>query len=263
VLEKEVEIMDPMMQLFFILWMFVLPILAIILTILIPVFWFFIVPKIARTLTWKRFRSCSFHLIADDSGYAYLLATKEEIPEGIVDTKKGWRFLPRPSWLKSKGNPKPKKDKQRVENIMLRKFVWRDMGKPIWFGYAGKVTSANPATLAGLQQEPYEAPNTDGYISNIINYVKALAQPHRRELTKRLEDLKKGLTFKELTIVDPTIIKKLYPKMFTPSQLDAFGTNRETRGMKRAGRQYTPLILGAGFIIALAIIGIVAIMLLK
>lgn len=250
------------MQIFFILWMFVLPILAIVLVILFPVFWFCIVPKIARTITWKRFVTCSWQFTGDDTGYARLRPTKKEIPEGIVETKKGCRFIPRPIWLK--GNPEDvSEEEKRVEAIMLRKFVWADTGKPIWFSYAGKITSANPATLAGLQQTPYKAPDAKGYIQKILGYVKTLAQPHRKELTKLLNDLKDGLNFKELTVIDPTIIKKLYPKMFTPSQLDAYGTNRETRGMKRAGKQYTPLILGAGLIMALVIVAIIAMGMLK
>lgn len=274
--------MDPMLEIFFFLWMFVLPILAIGLAILIPVAWFFIVPGIARKITWNRFRNCSYHMIADDTGYAYLLATKEEIAEGIVNTKKGWRFLPRPVWLfvkqaikRVKSNPggeektivKTKRveltdEERRVENIMLRKFVWKDTGKPVWLGYAGKVTSANPATLAALQQTNSGNPDAKGYIQRITEYAKGLGQPHRKILTDMLKQLADGINFKEITLIDPTIIKKLYPKMFTPSQLDAFGTNRETRGMKRAGKQYTPIILGGGILIGVIILGIVAIMVL-
>lgn len=254
--------MDPMLQIFFLLWMFILPILGILTPILFLVFWFGIVPKIARKITWKRFSKCSWHMVADDSGYTHLLPTTEEIAEGIVNTKKGWRFLPRPTWMS--GNPKTKDAKTKnIESIMLRPYVWADVGKPFWYDYAGKVTSANPATLAGLTQTPFEAPKVKEYINSIIKYVKALAQPHRRELTKRLEDLAKGLNFKELTVIDPTIIKTLYPKMFTPSQLIAFGRNRETRGMKRAGKQYTPLIIGAGLILGMVIIAILAMSMLK
>ena len=251
--------MDPMLQIFFLLWMFILPILGILTPILFLVFWRGIVPKIARKLTWKRFSKCSFHMVADDSGYAQLLETTEELPEGIVNTKKGFRFLPRPTWLR--GNPNP--NSKSVEDVMLRKFTWKDMGKPLWFGYAGKVTSANPATLAGSQQTPFEAPKVTEYINSMIKDVKALAEPIRGELTQKLEDLADGLKFKPLTVIDPTIIKKLYPKMFTPSQLDAFGRNRETRGMKRAGKQYTPLIIGAGLILGMVIIAILAMSMLK
>ena len=251
--------MDPMMELFFILWMLVLPIVAIVLLLVVPIFWFLIVPKIARKLTWERFRKLSYHLIADDSGYAYLLSTKEELPEGIVNTEKGFRFLPRSPWMK--GNPSPKdSETKHVENLMLRKFFWKDMGKPMWFGYAGKVPSVNPATLAGLQQTEDKPPDTSKFIDKIIDYLKVLGQPHRKELASMLKSLKEGLAFKSLTVIDPTKIKEVIPKMFTPSQLDALATNREQRGMKRAGKQYTGLILGIGLILAILIFGTIAFM---
>lgn len=252
--------MDPMMEIFFILWIFVLPILGVTLATVFPIFWFFIVPKIARTLTWKRFRKVSFHFLGDDSGYAYLLPTTEELPEGIVKTKRGFRFLPRPRW--TKGNPNNPKTAM-VENILLRKFVWKDMGKPIWFGYAGKVASVNPVTLAALQQTKSETLNTNGYISKIRKYVNTLSKDPKNHLTTMLNELQKGLNFQTLTVIDPTKIKEVLPQMFTPSQLDALATNRETRGMKRAGRQYTPLILGGGLILGLVIIAIILVMAFK
>ena len=80
------------------------------------------------------------------------------------------------------------------------------------------------------------------------------------ELASMLKSLKEGLAFKSLTVIDPTKIKEVIPKMFTPSQLDALATNREQRGMKRAGKQYTGLILGIGLILAILIFGTIAFM---
>jgi len=249
--------MDPMMQIFFILWMFVLPILAIVGVVLVPIFWFGIVPKIARTLTWKRFRKVSFHLIADDSGYVSLVPTTEELPEGIVNTKAGFRFLPRPRWIK--GNPVPTdEDTGNLKDIMLRKFIWKDLGKPLWLGYAGKVAAFNPATLAMLQQRKHVEVDATGYVDEIKDYVKQLGQPHRKDLTKMLSELVTGLKFTALTVLDPTKIKEVLPKMYTPSQIIAVAVNREARGMKRAGKQWTPLILGGGIILGLILLIIVA-----
>lgn len=245
------------MQLFFILWMFILPIVAILLGIIFPIFWFLIVPKFARRLTWERFRKISYHVVADDSGYAYILSTKEEFPEGVVNTKKGYRFLPRPSWMK--GNPKPKDDNTKTtENVMLRKFMSKDLGKPLWFGYVGKVASANPATLGGLQQTEGETPDAKGFINKIKDYVKNLAKDPKDHLTKMLTELEKGLNFKPLTLIDPTKIKELFPKMYTPSQVDALATACELLGAKNAGKQYTGLILGIGLILAMVLFIILA-----
>jgi len=146
------------------------------------------------------------------------------------------------------------------------------MGKPVWFGYAGKVASMNPATLAALQQIRDKKRNATEHLHKLRNYVNRLPRQLvvgnsswnlRNDLTTMLNELENYLHFKPLTIIDPTRIKEILPRMFTPSQLDALATNRELKGLKRAGRQYTPLILGSGLIIGLVIIAIIAIMMLK
>jgi len=258
-----------MEDILFFVWMLVLPVIGLLSIIFVPIFWFFIVPKIARTLTWKRFSKCSFHFIGDDTGFAYLVPTTEELPEGVVKTKYGYRFLPRPI-SHNPGNP----DGKIVEQLMLRRFVWRDIGKPIWFGYAGKVTAINPATLALVEAEKKKK-KTRNPVNKVLRdievYVKGLPKtltiPDKnsvrtinlqKELKEKLELLKTTLNYKPLTILDPTKVKEIAPKMWTPSQIDALATNREWRGIKRAGKQYTPLILGAGTILAILIFGIIA-----
>lgn len=256
--------MDPM-ELFWILWMFVLPIVGITALSLVPTFWFFIVPKISRMLTWKRFQKVSFHVIADDTGYVTILPTTEEIPEGIVKTKQGYRFLPRPKWKKTLGNP------GNTAPLLLRKFIWKEMGKPIWLGYAGKVAAVNPATLAGIQQaqssEQIGQPKT--VLNKLEKYVRKLPKTlavksvHgqksfnlREDLTKMLKSLQNELNILPLTLVDPTKIKEVISQMYTPSQLDALATNREMYGMKKRGQEYGKLILGGALILGLVIIAI-------
>jgi len=255
--------MDPM-EIFWLVWMLVLPVLGVTLMILFPLFWFFIVPPISRMLAWMRFKKVSFHVIADDTGYVSILPTTEEIPEGIVKTKKGYRFLPRPKW-KQTSNP------GNTANLLLRKFIWKDMGKPIWLGYAGKVAAVNPATLAGLQQSQSTKPLGDpkAMISKLEKYVGDLPKTLtvkgvlkqksfnlRSDLTKMLRDLQTEINILPLTVIDPTKIKEVISQMYTPSQLDALATNRETYGMKKKGQEYGKLILGGGLILGLVIIAI-------
>lgn len=253
----------------FTVWMYVLPVIGILSIIFVPIFWFFIVPKIARTLTWKKFSKCSFHFIGDDTGFAYLVPTTEELPEGVVKTKYGYRFLPRPILHNEKSNPNDKV----LEQLMLRRFVWKDMGKPIWFGYAGKVAAVNPVTLALVESEKKK--KTRNPVNKVLRelevYVKSLPETltvqdkhsvrtinPQKELKEKIKLLKTALNYKPLTILDPTKIKEILPKMWTPSQIDALATNREWRGIKRAGKQYTPLIIGLGTIMAILIFGIIA-----
>jgi len=294
--------MDPM-EIFWLVWMLVLPVLGVTLMILFPLFWFFIVPPISRMLAWMRFKKVSFHVIADDTGYVSILPTTEEIPEGIVKTKKGYRFLPRPKWKKTGATnltveqarellklPEEKREeilKQfteekdnpgNVASLLLRKFIWKDMGKPIWLGYAGKVAAVNPVTLAGLQQsqstEPLGDPKT--VLANLQKYVDDLPKTltvkgvvHQKnfnlrgDLTKFVKDLQTEINILPLTIIDPTKIKEVISQMYTPSQLDALATNREMYGMKKRGQEYGKLILGGALIIGLVILGIVALMALS
>jgi len=250
------------MQLFWIVWMFILPILGITLAVLAPIIWFFIVPKVARMLTWCRFRNVSIHAIADDSGYVELVPTNVELPEGVVRTKRGWRFLPRPRWKTKKEkrlNEKKRQELDMAEQLGLRKYVLKGLGKPFWFGYAGKITAMNPATLAALQQtnNPH---NPTGNFQVIEEYIKNIAEPFRKDLTKMLTQLKQQVKAKSLTLINTDAIKTVVPQMYPASLIDALATNREYYGMKRRGREYTGLILGGALIIGLVIFGIIALM---
>jgi len=260
--------MDPF-TIFFIVWLIVLPIAGMIFIVFGPIFWFLIVPKIARTLTWNRFRKVHFHFISDDVGFAHLVpSTTEVIPEGVVRAEKfGYRLLPR---LTSGGNPD---GDNLIKRLLLRKYIWADMGKPIWFDYAGKVGSFNPATLAILEQSQGKNPvgKPDVILNEMSDYVKALPKALvlkdktyslREDLAKMLERLKTEITIQELTVMDPSVVKSLLPTMYTPSQLKALALNREQYGMEKRGKEYGRLILGGGLIIAILIFGIVALVLI-
>lgn len=267
--------MDPFinMELFYIIWMFVLPILAIFFCVAVPVWWFGIVPKVARMLTWNRFRPVSFHMLADDTGYMYLLPTTEELPEGVVKTKKGYRFLPRPTYKKPKKDMKSNpSDFVEVEKQLLRKFIWKEMGKPIWLGSTGKVAAVNPTTLTGLHQSENSKSlskasmrKADEILSNVKTFLngQALTKQVRREVEKMLKQLQTMIHLEQITYIDPTTIKEVIPQMYTPSQLDALATNRELKGMKRVGKDIGKLVLGGSLIIGLVIVAIILLMMMK
>jgi len=268
--------MDPL-TIFWILWLLVLPILGITFAIGFPVFWFFIVPKVARVLTWCRFKNVSFHFISDDTGYAYLVpSAKDVIPEGVVQTKNfGYRLLPRLGATNPTGDEKG----ELAKRLLLRKYVWADMGKPIWFGYAGKVACFNPATLALLEQGKAKG-NPDGNVVGLLEEIKSYVRNLPKVLTvksfgrektfnlkddllRMLEKLESYVKFQTYTPFDPTIIKSVIPKMFTPSQLKALALNREHYGMLKRGKEYGKLIIGASVIMGILVFGIVALSILR
>lgn len=250
------------LEIFWILWMFILPILGISLAVAAPLFWFIIVPSIARRLTWERFRKLNYFLVADDAGYLSLLSTTERIPEGVERTKKGWQFLPRPRYKKL-GNPgKSKKEQKKaaVERLALKKYTWRDVGKPTWLGYAGKVSVMNPATLAGLEQSEDNSSTLGGWFEKAQKFMSSHKMPpkFRKSLTKLVDDAKKTTKATKVTLIDPAVIKEVLPRMYTPSQLKALATNREQYGMEKRGHEYGRLILGMGFILGMVLIIILA-----
>jgi len=260
-------------EIFWLIWLLVLPILGILFCVFAPVFWFFIVPKVARMLTWKRFQKVSFRFICDDQGYSYLIPSSPNIiPEGVVKTKNfGYRLLPRAS-----GNPDTDVTSQRA---LLKKYIWADMGKPILFGHAGKVGDFSPATLAVLEQKQGNDPigKPEPVLNRISEYVKTLPKTLtvkafgrdrtfnlRQDLTSMLKSLRDEINIKEVTLFDPSLAKSLIGDNYTPTQLAALASESEMVGLKMRGKEYGRLILGAGLIIGLVVLGIVAMaMLLK
>lgn len=263
--------MNPM-QIFFILWFWVLPILGITTPTLALIVWFFIIPKIAKMLTWARFKNVSIHAIADDSGYVELVPTKVELAEGVVKTKRGWRILPRPIWKKTnkgRGKQTPITDQEIAERLALKKYVLRDLGKPFWFGYAGLCAAVNPATLAILQQNPISSSNPDIHFNEIRTYVETLPEQFmwnnqtihiRKDLTEKLNKLHEGIKVTPLKYIDPRAIKEILPELTPPSLMDAIEAYGELVGLKEGGKKHTTLIIGGAILAIILILGIVAIM---
>lgn len=243
------------MDLLFIIWFLVLPALALILIPFSLIFWFLIVPGISRKLTWDRFRKVSYQMVEDDTGKCYLLDSKEELPEGVVITKHGPRFLPRALFKKNKSE-----EEETLEGIITRKVIWADMNKPIIFGYSGKIASTNLATLAAISNPKLD--NKEHPVEKLLSEITEklegckIAGEKSTAIDKLLENVKTFITWKPFTVVDLTKIKTVILKMYTPSQINAYGKNRELKGMLKAGKQFIPLILGIGLIIGLVILGV-------
>jgi len=246
-------------DIFYLVWMWLLPALAVMWSVLVPVVWFFIVPKISKKLMWARFKNSNIFALADDSGWAELVVSTKTLPEGIHETKNhGWRFQLRPRWKKEQKDP----TKEQIEQLASRKYMLKDLGKPFWFGYVGKVTLFNPPTLAALQQDNSSSGNPTMYFAKLEQFIeKECPQGLVSSLKGLVEELKQNLEdkAKSLTILDPKIIKEVLPQMNTPSQIDALAANREMYGMLKKGHEYGKLIIGGALIIGLVILGIVAI----
>lgn len=268
--------MEPWLETFFMLWEVVFPILGIFCPAFLIAFWRCVVPSVARRLTWARFGKATVLAIADDDGWVELVVSRKSLGEGVLETSRGWRLLPRPYFKKiiALMKKKPKKGSleasdpvklEQAENIVLRRFSLRGLGKPFWYGYAGKAPLMSPKALSELQrskEEPLKEQKLN-FIQKVKKYIdEKLPREYAEEMTNILDQLRDVIKARTLTLVDPTLIKQVISKTYNQSQLDALATNREMRGMKRAGKQFMPFILGGAIIVAIVAM-VIIVMVLK
>jgi hypothetical protein len=237
----------------YIVWMWLLPSIGISLTFLDVVIWFFILPKISKKLMWARFKNSNIIALAGDSGWVELVVSTKTLPEGIHQTKEhGWRFQLRPRWTKE---AKPE-NQALVEQLASRKYFLKDLGKPLWFTYEGKIPLVNPPTLAALQYNAKPSnPTPDMMTAKLVEFATTMPEHLATPLKKLVEELKEKLEekAKNLTILDPKIIKETLPQMITPSQIDALAANRERYGELKRGHEYGKLAL-----VAIVVLGMIA-----
>lgn len=200
---------------------------------------------------WARFKNASIFALADESGWAELVVSTKTLPEGIHQTKDhGWRFHLRPIYSKVAKDP----TKEQIEHLASRKYMLKDLGKPFYYGYEGKVPIFNPAILMALQQSSSPSGNPTMYFGKIEEFIKkdcpaSVVSP----LMGLVEELKQNLENEahKITILDPKIIKEVLPQMNTPSQIDALAANREQYGALKKGRDLSKLVIGGMLIIGL------------
>jgi len=241
------------MELIWMIWFLVLPVVALVLLGLIPVVWFFIIPKIARKLTWARFGDTNIAGIADSAGYFDLEVSRKSLGEGVLDVgKKIFRFLPRPLFKSAKKQPSTKES--QAERVILRKYILKGLGKPIWLGWAGKVPVANPEAVAALQGEHTAIHNPSTNIEKIKQYVdEKIPAKFQKGLHKLLNEI--GENIKPVIPVfnlDLDVLKEVLPKMNTTSQMKALANEYYLKGQASRDRD----ILKVGFV-AMIILGMI------
>ena len=252
--------MDPI-SIIFILWFYILPVIGILAVILGPIIWFFIVPPVARRLTWGRFGSSNAVLLADDSGHAELIVTRHRLPEGVLLWKEGrkrfWALLPRTGKGKTE-------DETRLKEILTSKFILKDWGKPIWIGYKGKPALVNPLTLALATSNPGgNAPlkTIEQNLDTLQKYAEdELAKKDYERIKEIIEKIREEIVnaTKTVKVLNPTLIRTLIPQNYQASQLKAIANVSEDIGREEAGRDYIRMGMGFSLIVAILILGIIA-----
>lgn len=244
-------------DMYFIVWMVALPLLAIIGMIGAPIFWFFLVPGIARRLTMARFRPGSLQCITSHTGLTDIVQSRFEIPEGAIRNKYGWFGLPRPSYKPLEGMPKEDEDKiVKANSIILKKCILKDVGKPIWFGVSDQVAMANAQTLSALEEK--NSLNPAVQITNLRDFSTKLRRNLQPDLKRLVDELEAHLHVEPTTYFDPRVIREVFPLNFQQSLLEGIGWNREQFGRGMQGRDtFKIAILVLVFAVAvIAIIGV-------
>jgi len=244
---------------FFIIWFFVLPILAICFLIFAPIFYFVIMPKLARKFIWGRFRNTTVVPVAHAEGYLEFEFSKKSMHEGVLEVgKRTYRFLPRPLRKDNKSE-----DTSQVEEVALKKYIIKDYGKPIIFGYAGKTPTANAEVLANFSGVKKTKNNPEEFFTPIQEYIEnELPKKHHSALFKLLESAHQKISVAVRTIplinLDLEVLKEHIPQMYTPSQVKAIAEEEFLLGQDSKDRDIVKLGFLALAIIALLILGLVA-----
>lgn len=226
--------------------------------VIFGVLWEFYFPKPAKTLIAHK-RASSFELKCDDVGFADLLPSHRYLPEGLIKYKFGWVLLPRPirkffteMKLKRKPGRKAKnpddeakrqkeyqalqkqeldnedRERELAEQIALKKFTLKGMGKPLWLQYEGLAANFNPQVLVPLEAKQDNPHLYFRQFEEIINDMD-LTEASKTKILEKLGELKSHVE-KIRVVIDPRRFKEIHPKCYTQSQIDAHGRIHEEYG---------------------------------
>jgi hypothetical protein len=228
----QVDEMGPLMDLFNLFNLLITLLPTIVTVVVFLIWWFVVVPKVARTLTWARFGNKTISILGDDEGYIEIVPSKQHLPEGVINTKRGYRFLPRPL-----GNPGPDATPTGVLPWMYKKYTLKGLGKPAWFGYAGKVPNFNPpvgavfcGTPVNPEFEPVQLDLTE--ITTLMDTIPKNAIPKeiQEEINYHIhpEDPNQPFNIAEFSEVIELLPKKKVPKELLSRIKDALETIKKS-----------------------------------
>jgi len=146
------------------------------------------------------------------------------------------------------------KEIRKMERVLLSPSICKGSGAPIWRSYGSKAIGVKLAHLVGLS---YEADNTE----------TRLAIPLSVKTGKRLEPAKLFFENGKPTVdqwtmpvslpVNPSIVKKWFPKMWNPAQIAALKQIHEEIGRKGAEKNQKQLIMIMAFMAGMVILAVV------
>jgi hypothetical protein len=195
-------------------------------------------PEIARTFI-KAFHSRGLPVfIQDEMGNVALHICDKKFPEGVIHIKgKGWYLLPSPP------SPDDPEEDDEIEAIEAEK---RGPGRP------PKPKASKPIeTMSAAEKEAY-----------VLAYGMLVQTPILRGFGKQVffgssvSSAVSNLT--AIAHADLLAVRKLSPKMYQKTQLDALATGSRIEGQRMAGKETTKLIMLAIIVIApIAVVGLI------
>lgn len=225
------------MDVFLFIWYTIFPLLGFVglitLPWLIPLIWFRIIPKAARTLFWAARRKMVPAYIVHDSGRGAMTLIQERRGEGVVITDHGkYRLLPRYVEATEKDNPKNQLD-YSAEWITKRS-IMASLGLPFYIGYSGSLCLLNPEALAWYEAGKIFVPTANNPVPN-----------------EKQKDLPKPLM-----LLDLKSIKSIINRAFDTTQISAVLQDMYLLGLLGRGFNKTLISIGAIILVVVAVLAI-------
>jgi hypothetical protein len=192
------------------------------------VFWvvyeFWWTPLVSRRFRWLKRHKRSIVWLADDAGWMGYDFPEEILPEGVYHMKDdSWHFLPRPRFTNPDG-ARISVNEEVAFNIIQRRFIFKELGVPMWIGYAGRLPLVNPLALAVTAERSLNSVKTelgvvcDVHIQELIKTVTMITpetnyQNVQAELTATLASLKVELDTAIAKAPGPTVVERIPEKL--------------------------------------------------
>lgn len=204
-------------------------------------------PEISRTFI-KAFHSRGLPLfLQDEMGNVALHVCDKKFPEGVIHVKgKGWFLLPTP--------PSPDDDQEEETEEEGAEAEKRGPGRP------PKQPDKQINTMSEAEKEAYvkaygtlvQTPILKGFGKQVFFGSSTSAAVSNLKAISSVSDST------SISHADLLAVRKLSPKMYQKTQLDALATGSRIEGQKMAGKETTKLLMYAIIVIApIAVVGLI------
>ena len=218
-----------------ILYLWVFPILGTVSPLLFLIY-VAMMPRSAKVRYGSKFsKNTVLVSLFSDEGYEYTELMKSNLGQGILSGKRiSYIFTPRPT-TKIVGRNKKRevidisKDEKDNFNEAISHRFFTDTGKPLYLGYVGKSLAVTPKML------------------------KLITVTNRRASKEKI---------KEITLMDPRILKLYFTRTLSPSLIESIKQENERKGLLRRGLTDS-ITNNLGMLVMLGAVALIAYMIMS